>query len=123
MVTAMNFVYQMSEQTCELVGGDGAPRTAVQTFVCTALAVLYADLSAFSGSAAECNLAGGQYMGDGSSAEDYELGACVLLRPGACCLGSGGCTVLTLVSATSWEGSIWGTPPVNPATSTPSATA
>ncbi len=52
------------------------------------------DLSAFSSNAAKCNLAGGQYMGDGSSADDYELGAMCLPPAGVCCLGSGGWSLL-----------------------------
>ena len=49
--------YQMSEQTCELVGGRWSPSgNDCETFVCTAFgACCMPDLSAFSSSAAECN--------------------------------------------------------------------
>ena len=90
--------YQMSEQTCELVGGRWSTSSNnCETFVCTSFgACCMPDLSAFSSSAAECTLAGGQYMGDGSSADEYEMGAMCPPPAGACCLGSGGCTLLTL---------------------------
>ena len=90
--------YQMSEPTCELVGGRWSPASNdCESFVCTPFgACCMPDLSAFSGSVAECELAGGQYMGDGSSADDYELGAMCPPPAGVCCLGSGGCTLLTL---------------------------
>ena len=102
--------YQMSEQTCELVGGRWSPSgNDCETFVCTAFgACCMPDLSAFSSSAAECNLAGGQYMGDGSSADDYELGAMCPPPAGVCCLGSGGCTLLTLAACDSLGGEYLG---------------
>ena len=90
--------YQMSEQTCELVGGQWSPSgNDCDSFVCSAYgACCLPDLSAFSASVTECELVGGQYMGDGSSADEYEFDAMCPPPAGACCLGSGGCSLLTL---------------------------
>lgn len=102
--------YQMGEQTCELVGGRWSPAdNNCDSFVCTAFgACCMPDLSAFSGSAAECDIAGGQYMGDGSSADNYEFAAMCPPPAGACCLGSGGCTLLTLQECESLGGEYLG---------------